>query len=39
MERTMANFKQQFFLQFASLGLTDLIADYRNRYEQERGPF
>ena len=33
----MANFKQQFFLQFASLGLTDLIADYRNRYEPKKG--
>jgi hypothetical protein len=33
----MANFKQQFFLQFASLGLTDLIADYRTRYEPKKG--
>ena len=33
----MANFKQQFFLQFASLGLTELIADYRNRYEPKKG--
>src|SRR5215510_6206874 len=33
----MANFKQQFFLQFASLGLTELIADYRNRYESKKG--
>ena len=37
MQRTMANFKQQFFLQFASLGLTELIADYRNRYEPKKG--
>src|SRR5918992_26327 len=33
----MANFKQQFFLQFASLGLTELIADYRTRYEPKKG--
>src|SRR5918999_5365864 len=33
----MANFRQQFFLQFASLGLTELIADYRNRYEPKKG--
>jgi hypothetical protein len=33
----MANFKQQFFLQFASLGLTELIADYRSRYEPKKG--
>jgi hypothetical protein len=33
----MANFKQQFFQQFASLGLTELIADYRARYEPKRG--
>jgi hypothetical protein len=33
----MANFKQQFFLQFASLGLSELIADYRNRYEPKKG--
>jgi hypothetical protein len=33
----MTNFKQQFFLQFASLGLTELIADYRNRYEPKKG--
>jgi hypothetical protein len=33
----MANFKQQFFLQFASLGLAELIADYRNRYEPKKG--
>jgi hypothetical protein len=33
----MANFKQQFFLQFASIGLTELIADYRNRYEPKKG--
>jgi hypothetical protein len=33
----MANFKQQFFQQFASLGLTELIADYRNRYEPKKG--
>jgi hypothetical protein len=37
MERTMANFKQQFFLQFASLGLTELITDYRTRYEPKKG--
>jgi hypothetical protein len=37
MYRTMANFKQQFFLQFASLGLTELVADYRNRYEPKKG--
>jgi hypothetical protein len=33
----MANFKQQFFLQFASLGLTALIAEYRTRYEPKKG--
>jgi hypothetical protein len=33
----MANFKQQFFQQFASLGLTELIADYRSRYEPKKG--
>jgi hypothetical protein len=33
----MANFKQQFFLQFASLGLTELITDYRTRYEPKKG--
>src|SRR5919108_5849277 len=33
----MANFKQQFFLQFVSLGLSELIADYRNRYEPKKG--
>ncbi|HSF29662.1 MAG TPA: hypothetical protein VLK82_04210 [Candidatus Tectomicrobia bacterium] len=33
----MANFKQQFFQQFASLGLTELIADYRHRYEPKKG--
>src|SRR5919108_2529227 len=33
----MANFKQQFFLQFASLGLTELIANYRSRYEPKKG--
>jgi hypothetical protein len=33
----MANFKQQFFLQFASIGLTELIADYRTRYEPKKG--
>lgn len=33
----MANFKQQFFLQFASIGLSELIADYRNRYEPKKG--
>jgi hypothetical protein len=33
----MTNFKEQFFLQFASLGLTDLIADYRHRYEPKKG--
>ena len=33
----MANYKQQFFLQFASLGLTELIADYRTRYEPKKG--
>jgi hypothetical protein len=37
MQPTMANFKQQFFLQFASLGLTELIAEYRNRYEPKKG--
>jgi hypothetical protein len=37
MERSMANFKQQFFVQFASLGLTELIADYRSRYEPKKG--
>ena len=33
----MANFKQQFFLQFASLGLTELIGEYRSRYEPKKG--
>lgn len=33
----MANFKQQFFWQFASLGLTELIQEYRSRYEPKRG--
>jgi hypothetical protein len=33
----MANFKQQFFQQFASLGLTELIAEYRTRYEPKKG--
>jgi hypothetical protein len=33
----MANFKQQFFLQFASLGLTELTAEYRSRYEPKKG--
>jgi hypothetical protein len=33
----MVNFKQQFFLQFASLGLSELIVDYRNRYEPKKG--
>jgi hypothetical protein len=33
----MANFKQQFFLQFASLGLAELITDYRTRYEPKKG--
>jgi hypothetical protein len=33
----MANFKEQFFQQFASLGLTELIADYRARYEPKKG--
>jgi hypothetical protein len=37
MEQTMANFKQQFFQQFASLGLSELIADYRNHYEPKKG--
>jgi hypothetical protein len=37
MSQTMANFKQQFFQQFASLGLTELIADYRNRFEPKKG--
>jgi hypothetical protein len=34
---TMTNFKQQFFLQFASLGLAELIADYRARHEPKKG--
>jgi hypothetical protein len=33
----MANFKQQFFQQFASLGLSELIAEYRNLYEPKKG--
>ncbi len=33
----MANLKQQFFLQFASLGLAELIADYRTHYEPKKG--
>ena len=33
----MTNFKQQFFLQFASLGLAELIADYRGRFEPKKG--
>lgn len=37
MVETMTNFKQQFFLQFASLGLAELIADYRTRYEPKKG--
>ena len=35
----MANFKQQFFLQFASIGLSELIAEYRNRYEPKGDRF
>jgi hypothetical protein len=37
MSQAMANFKQQFFLQFASIGLSELIAEYRNRYEPKKG--
>ena len=33
----MANFKEQFFLQFASLGLAELVADYRARHEPKKG--
>jgi hypothetical protein len=33
----MANFKQQFFQQFASLGLSELITEYRNHYEPKKG--
>jgi hypothetical protein len=33
----MTHFKQQFFLQFASLGLAELIANYRARYEPKKG--
>jgi hypothetical protein len=33
----MANFKQQFFQQFASLALTELIAEYRHHYEPKKG--
>lgn len=33
----MTNFRQQFFLQFASLGLADLIRDYRVQYEPKKG--
>jgi len=33
----MANFKQQFFLQFASLGLTELISEYRTHYDPKKG--
>jgi hypothetical protein len=36
-EDAMTNFKQQFFLQFATLGLTELIAEYRTRYEPKKG--
>jgi hypothetical protein len=37
MVEIMTNFKQQFFVQFASLGLAELIADYRSRYEPKKG--
>jgi len=33
----MTNFKEQFFLQYASLGLAELIAQYRSRYEPKKG--
>ena len=33
----MANFKEQFFLQYASLGLAELIAQYRSHYEPKKG--
>jgi hypothetical protein len=33
----MTNFKQQFFLQYASLGLTELILQYRTQYEPKKG--
>lgn len=33
----MTTFKQQFFLQYASLGLGELIAQYRARYEPKKG--
>jgi hypothetical protein len=33
----MTHYKQQFFLQFASLGLADLIVNYRTRYEPKKG--
>jgi len=33
----MTNFKQQFFLQYASLGLTELTLEYRTTYEPKKG--
>ena len=33
----MTNFKEQFFLQYASLGLAELIARYRTQYEPKKG--
>lgn len=33
----MTSFKQQFFLQYASLGLTELIHQYRSQYEPKKG--
>ena len=33
----MTNFKEQFFLQYASLGLAELIAQYRRQYEPKKG--
>jgi len=33
----MTNFKQQFFLQYASLGLAELITQYRAHYEPKKG--
>lgn len=33
----MTNFKHQFFLQYASLGLTELTLEYRTKYEPKKG--
>lgn len=33
----MTNFKQRFFLQYASLGLAELIGQYRDKHEPKKG--